>query len=155
MAAHVGDRLVSEGNRVGAGRRSGTVLDVIGEPGSRRYRVRWDDGHETIFLPGSDTVVEHRHDPAGEGGPVQVVTHVELRFEEDDSHTDARATLRTQAGTFVGSGRARRNPVDPNVPLVGEELAAARALVDLGDRLRQAAGEAMGGGAAPQIHLVG
>ena len=34
-----------------------------------------------------------------------------------------------------GWGRARRNPADPDVPRVGEELAAARALSDLAHAL--------------------
>jgi hypothetical protein len=42
---------------------------------------------------------------------------------------------------FIARGRARRNPRDPNVPVVGEELAAARALSDLSHQLLHAAAE--------------
>ncbi|MBO0731263.1 MAG: DUF1876 family protein [Acidimicrobiaceae bacterium] len=42
---------------------------------------------------------------------------------------------------FIGFGRARRNPADPNLPMVGEELAAARALSDLTHKLVEAAAE--------------
>jgi hypothetical protein len=87
-----------------------------------------------------------------------MVVEVKLRFEEDETHTDARAELGTHIGTFTGWGRARRNPADANVPLIGEELAAARALVDLADHLRDAAGEAIHAGAGkavPDHHLVG
>ncbi|PFG40163.1 uncharacterized protein DUF1876 [Georgenia soli] len=57
-----------------------------------------------------------------------------------DGHmTTAHAVLRTSAGTRLeGYGRARRNPEDPEVPEIGEELAAARALRDLADRLLRA-----------------
>jgi hypothetical protein len=60
---------------------------------------------------------------------------IELSFEEDADHTEARATLVLRGATFTGHGRARRNPSDPNVPVVGEELAAARALSDLTHKL--------------------
>ena len=60
---------------------------------------------------------------------------VEVVLTEDDNRTRADAQLRAGARTLHGSGRARRNPVDPNVPAIGEELAAARALSDLTDQL--------------------
>lgn len=62
-------------------------------------------------------------------------------FNADDvethgTETAAHAVLTTATGTSVeGHGRARRNPDDPEVPEIGEELAAARALRDLADRL--------------------
>jgi Domain of unknown function (DUF1876) len=60
---------------------------------------------------------------------------VEVLFTEDDDST--RADVRLSAGGQVlnGWGRARRNPVDPDVPAIGEELAAARALSDLAHQL--------------------
>ena len=66
---------------------------------------------------------------------------IELTFEEDDDHTEAKARLVLRDITFNGWGRARRNPSDPNVPVVGEELAAARALSDLAHKLVEAAAE--------------
>jgi hypothetical protein len=65
-------------------------------------------------------------------------------FDADDidphgSVTTAHATLVTSSGTSLdGYGRARRNPRDTDVPEVGEELATARALRDLADRLLRA-----------------
>jgi hypothetical protein len=35
----------------------------------------------------------------------------------------------------VGTGRAKRNPADRDVPAISDELAVARALTDLGHRL--------------------
>jgi hypothetical protein len=62
---------------------------------------------------------------------------VEVVIEETpDGHTEAKALL--GVGTdrqFGGWGRARRNPADPEMPRVGEELAAARALSDLAHHL--------------------
>ena len=55
-----GDLVVVTGHRVGEPERTGEILEVLGEPGHRRYRVRWADGHESIFYPGSDAAVRHR-----------------------------------------------------------------------------------------------
>jgi hypothetical protein len=36
------------------------ILEVRGEAGEPPYIVRWsDDGHEGLFVPGSDSVVRH------------------------------------------------------------------------------------------------
>jgi hypothetical protein len=66
---------------------------------------------------------------------------IRLHFSEDEDHTEARASLVLRGATFTGWGRSRRNPVDPNVPVVGEELAAARALSDLVHKLLDGAAE--------------
>jgi hypothetical protein len=60
---------------------------------------------------------------------------------ETDSVTQARVTLDTGAAVLTGEGLARRNPTDPLVPEVGDELAVGRALVELGRRLIAAAAE--------------
>jgi hypothetical protein len=54
-----GDAVVVEAHRVGGPRRTGVVLEVLGESGSEHYRVRWEDGTETIFYPSSDTTIKH------------------------------------------------------------------------------------------------
>ncbi|WP_454852632.1 dsRBD fold-containing protein [Promicromonospora soli] len=60
-------------------------------------------------------------------------------IERDGTLTAAHAVLTTSSGTTLeGHGRARRNPDDPQVREIGEELAAARALRDLADRLLRA-----------------
>lgn len=79
---------------------------------------------------------------------------VELTFEEDRDHTDARAVLALREATFVGWGRARRNPGDPERPMVGEELATARALSDLAHKLIEAAAETISTGEGRPAHLV-
>jgi hypothetical protein len=64
---------------------------------------------------------------------------VTVQFVEDDERTRADAILELRDQRFHGWGQARRAPADPNVPVVGEELAAARALSDLGHQLVEAA----------------
>jgi Domain of unknown function (DUF1918) len=55
--AHVGDEVVVDAVQTGGARREGEVLDVLDTGGVVHYRVRWDDGHETVFFPGSDAHV--------------------------------------------------------------------------------------------------
>lgn len=53
-----GDAIVVSQHSVDGARRIAEVLEVIGAPDHPRYRVRWEDGHESIFFPGHDAVVE-------------------------------------------------------------------------------------------------
>jgi len=53
----VGDRIIVQGSKVGQARRDGEIVEVIDTPGPRHYRVRWSDGHESIFFPSSDARV--------------------------------------------------------------------------------------------------
>jgi hypothetical protein len=59
MQARVGDRIVIASRKVGDPRRSGAVVEVFIGRDNDHYRVRWDDGHESIFYPSSDATVEH------------------------------------------------------------------------------------------------
>jgi hypothetical protein len=58
--ATAGDVVKISGHQIGDHARLGEVLDVLGEPGHERLRVRWEDGRETIFFPGSDASIHHR-----------------------------------------------------------------------------------------------
>jgi len=64
---------------------------------------------------------------------------VEIAFTEDEDHTRADAILEAGSDRYHGWGRARRNPIDPDRPKIGEEVAAARALESLVVRLQGAA----------------
>jgi hypothetical protein len=55
-----GDVVEVHGHRVGEAPRLGEVLEVMGEPGHEHYRVRWEDGHESILYPSSDAIVRPR-----------------------------------------------------------------------------------------------
>ncbi|MGP9021850.1 DUF1918 domain-containing protein [Streptomyces sp. BR1] len=59
MRASVGDRLLVHGRTVGQHDRSAEVIEVLGPEGTPPYRVRFEDGHETLMSPGPDTVVRH------------------------------------------------------------------------------------------------
>jgi hypothetical protein len=58
--ARVGDSVAIHGHRVGESARTGEILEVIGAPGHEHFRVRWQDGHESIFYPSSDAIVRPR-----------------------------------------------------------------------------------------------
>lgn len=60
---------------------------------------------------------------------------VDIAFTEEGDETRADALLDIDGTHHHGWGRARRNPHDPDVPRVGEEIAAARALEDLARHL--------------------
>ncbi|OXM67513.1 MULTISPECIES: DUF1876 domain-containing protein [Amycolatopsis] len=65
---------------------------------------------------------------------------VDIVIDEHETRTRATARLHTDGRTgLVGIGTARLNPADTNVPEIGDELAAARALSDLAHRLLDAA----------------
>jgi hypothetical protein len=51
MAGAVGDRIIVESEKVGRPPREGKVLQVIEASYGTRYRVLWDDGHESTFRP--------------------------------------------------------------------------------------------------------
>jgi hypothetical protein len=56
-AAKPGDIMVIAGHRLGQAERIGEILEVVGELPNERYRVRWDEGHESLFRPGSDATI--------------------------------------------------------------------------------------------------
>jgi hypothetical protein len=61
---------------------------------------------------------------------------VDIYVGEEDGKTYAEAALNDDIGNHVlGTGRATLNPVDADVPEIGDEIAVGRALTDLGHRL--------------------
>ena len=57
MDATVGDEIVVDGVNLGDPKREGEILEIDTLGDVVHYRVRWDDGHESIFFPGSTTHV--------------------------------------------------------------------------------------------------
>jgi hypothetical protein len=56
----VGDRIKIDTERIGETPRTGEVLEVLTADFGTRYRVRWEDGHESTIHPvgGSIHVIE-------------------------------------------------------------------------------------------------
>lgn len=79
---------------------------------------------------------------------------VEIDFDEDDTHT--HATLCADLGdgqTMTTRGDAYRHPKDGSQPMVGEEIAAARALIALGTALLQTASAQIEQATHHPVHL--
>ncbi|GAA2635592.1 DUF1876 domain-containing protein [Dactylosporangium fulvum] len=61
---------------------------------------------------------------------------VDIAISEDNGRTFAEVRLDADDDTqLIGKGEARLNPADEDIPEIGDELAVARALSDLGHRL--------------------
>ncbi len=54
MECHRGD---------GGCRRGTRGIEVAGEHGMPPYLIRWQDGHQSLFFPSSDTVIERPSRP--------------------------------------------------------------------------------------------
>ena len=60
MAFRVGDRVIAESESTERRPRAGTVREVLRED-PPRYRIEWDDGHESIYAPAAGALhPEHR-----------------------------------------------------------------------------------------------
>ena len=163
MKASVGDRVVIAAGRVDGPVRDGEIL-AVGPEGGPPYRVRWSDqGREGLFFPGADAHIQHfagsdDHHPPTEGHddrspatsvsasaspPVHSKTwRVDIVAYEGQHATSAQAVLHGEAPDGVmGVGVARRRPGEADVPVVGDEVALARALRRLSDLLLKAAAD--------------
>jgi hypothetical protein len=79
---------------------------------------------------------------------------VEIFIDEHGDTTRAEARLRTRDQTHLtGVGTAKRNPLDVDVPEIGDELAAARALDQLARKLLRAAAEDIEDVTHEPVHL--
>jgi hypothetical protein len=58
MQASPGDQIMVRGHHVGDADRHGEVIEVRGGAGQPPYIVRWSDGHEALFVPSSDAIIE-------------------------------------------------------------------------------------------------
>ncbi len=68
--------------------------------------------------------------------------NVQVDIDEHEGRTRAVARLRTDGSqSLAGTGLARLNPADRDVPEIGDELAVARALSELSHRLLDEAAE--------------
>jgi hypothetical protein len=77
----------------------------------------------------------------------------EILLEETPDKTDARVTLHMGDADCVAEGHARRNPHDPNVPRIGEELATARALAQLSGKLLEESARILEDHLGRPVHL--
>ncbi|WP_344963706.1 DUF1876 domain-containing protein [Streptomyces thioluteus] len=60
---------------------------------------------------------------------------ISIKENADTVSAEARLSGAASGSAMVGEGVARRNPADENVPAIGDELAAARAMSSLTNQL--------------------
>jgi Domain of unknown function (DUF1918) len=51
MAFQAGDHIIVESESTEQPARKGIIEEVVRKEPSPRYRIRWDDGHESIYTP--------------------------------------------------------------------------------------------------------
>jgi hypothetical protein len=59
MVFRAGDRVVAESESTDRVPRAGTVREVLREQ-PPRYRIEWDDGHESIYTPSAGALHAER-----------------------------------------------------------------------------------------------
>ena len=151
MKAEVGDRIVVASGTLHRPIRDGEILQ-IGADGGGPYLVRWSDsGNESLFFPGPDAHVEHVQRESGDARRTAEFSGIAYPADEDvdgrhlplrgsGAATSANAVLHSDVPAPLDvRGEARRSPADPDMPTVGDEVAAARALRQLADRLLEMA----------------
>jgi hypothetical protein len=171
MHARVGDRIVVAGATVGAPARDGEIVEVHGREGEPPYLVRWSDtGRESLFFPGPDSHIDRdgSQEGASETGEASAEApdlgsqssaevkkwHVDLYLYEHEDSTAAHAVLHSSSPAQLdGTGAARLRPGEANVPEIGDEVAVARALRGLADRLLAAASDDMSAIQGHAVHL--
>ena len=166
MRAAVGDRIVTASGVVGGAVRDGVVTECPHGDGSPPYRVRWSDtGEETLVYPGSDTFVDPEaraaadvRAEAGERDQARrgraLTWDVRITVVESGGSTTAEATVMNGPPDALRAvGHARRSPDDPEVPLIGDEIAAGRALRRLADRLLTVAEQDVSAAVGHKAHV--
>ena len=51
MALQVGDRVEEQAQSTDTSTRTGLIEEVVRSDPTPRYRIRWDDGHESVYTP--------------------------------------------------------------------------------------------------------
>jgi CBS domain-containing protein len=114
MHATVGDRIEILTGTLDRPPRQGTVREVLGRADGEHFLVTWDDGHESLLYPGSDTHVipaqvsraAPQAGPAATAAPTaprprdpveRIMSSPVVTVDEDDS-------LRTAAVTMAEAG---------------------------------------------------
>lgn len=70
---------------------------------------------------------------------MQQPIQIQIDVEEDEADTIVQVVLNHRGHDFSATGSARRNPADRPLAVIGEELAAARALDHLSRLLMESA----------------
>jgi hypothetical protein len=143
MRARAGDHIILAGEQVDQPTRAGEVLEC-GPDGGPPYTVRWEDGHTSTMYPGPGAVLR-----VTEGGHREfsdVIARPELGtmrewsvrvtlFEKGDETSATVALLADSPEALTARGESHRSEGDAASTHIGDEVAVARALRRLADRL--------------------
>lgn len=100
MTGKPGERIEVESEAVGQPTREGEILEVIQGEVAIRYRVRWSDGHESVFSPS--------------GGSAKIVAAVAVARAKPSAAKSSAAKSRvatakaSKAKAVTGKGGKRR-----------------------------------------------
>jgi hypothetical protein len=154
MRARPGDHLVLAAPHTSEATRDGEVLEARGPDGGPPYVIRWSDGHEGLFYPGpgallrvgngatDDAPADTPHLPSGPTPSHVRDWQVRVSIFERGDETDANVVLFSDAPRHLtASGHSQRSTSDLRVPEIGDEVAVARALRRLADRLLETAAD--------------
>ena len=148
MRARTGDRIILAGEVVDQPTRAGEVLQT-GPEGEPPYLVRWQDGHTSSMFPGPGAVLRVVEDHGRQAGEQEVaqpragtMRQWDVRvtiFERGEETTATVALVADSPEALTARGSSRRAQDDPDSPLIGDEIAVARALRHLADQLLETA----------------
>jgi len=162
MRALPGDHIILATPTIEGALREGEVIETRGADGQPPYLVRWTDGHEGLLYPGPGSVlrIDSAHgEPAGvataaraaEPSPAPHPSGVNLHARDwtvrisilgDDDDAEARVVLIADSPRHLTAhGHSHRSTDDDPVPEIGDEVAVARALRRLADRLLDTAAD--------------
>ncbi len=133
MRAQVGDEIVVESQALGRVPRRGRVQEILGSDDTEHFRVRWEDGHESVYFPGAGG---HIVRPVAGAVPMQAagprqdadrpLAELTLAFDRIGGH----ATLRATAALLARAGADAVVVQEPDSPpslLTARDLLAALA----------------------------
>lgn len=154
MKAQVGDHVVVASPTTGGSVRDGTIVEVRGADGGPPYAVEWSDSRTTgLFYPGADAHVSAPEEAVPDVSRLRS-WRVDIDLVESGDETTAHAVLVAETPRALDArGEAHRNPSDAAVPKIGDEVAVARALRRLSDRLFETASSDMTGTLGHRAHV--
>lgn len=161
MKARVGDRIILAADHVDQPTRDGKIVEVRGADDGPPFLVEWSDGHTGLIFPGPGSILRISSaeeatattpaapvpaapaapQPSSGAGPGHVREwHVRVSIFESGDNTSAQVVLLADAPEHLSArGEAHRSRDDSSVPEIGDEVAVARALRHLADRLLESA----------------
>ena len=159
MRAQPGDHIILAPPTVDGPLREGEIVESRGDDGQPPYVVRWSNGHEALLYPGPGAVLRvvpagphEEHSPAAPdarphrapSGPTLHAREWQVRISVlgDDDDAEARVVLVADSPRHLTAhGHSHRSSADHSVPEIGDEVAVARALRRLADRLLETAAQ--------------